>query len=384
MVGRGSGWWSRGDRRWRGVPVAHATGSGGQIKPALLGRGGARPQPGVAPAAPPCLDSRDGATIDKRPTARCQHLARPPSAHACGIYLLLINTSDSMNFAAIDVETANADVASICQIGVATYEGGKLIGEWKTYIDPEDEFDGTNISIHGINELTVAGAPIFSAIFPQLCGLMSGRVVVCHTHFDRLSLQKAALKYSLEHPACTWLDSARVTRRTWEQFARSGYGLKSVCDHLGYTFAHHDALEDAKAAAHILLSAATLTGMDLAGWLKRVEQPINPGGNQGNSAAREGNPEGPLYGEVLVFTGALKIPRQQAADMAAQVGCEVCDGVNKKTTVLVVGDQDIRRLAGAEKSNKHRKAETLILKGQAIRILTESDFRDLVTALQQG
>ncbi len=106
-----------------------------------------------------------------------------------------------------------------------------------------------------------------------------------------------------------------------------------------------------------------------------MEQPIVEGGG----IACEGNQEGPLYGEVLVFTGALTIPRREAADMAARIGCTVADAVNKKTTLLVVGDQDIRKLAGQEKSTKHRKAEELIMKGQSIRIFRETDFKELVS-----
>ena len=45
--------------------------------------------------------------------------------------------------------------------------------------------------------------------------------------------------------------------------------------------------------------------------------------------------------------------------------------------MLVVGDQDIKKLAGHEKSSKHRKAEALILAGQSIRILRETDFKEL-------
>jgi len=78
--------------------------------------------------------------------------------------------------------------------------------------------------------------------------------------------------------------------------------------------------------------------------------------------------------EVIVFTGSLSVPRQDAADLAAEAGCRVEDGVTKHTTMLVVGDQDLRILADHEKSTKHIKAERLIEKGQSIRILRESDF----------
>jgi len=42
--------------------------------------------------------------------------------------------------------------------------------------------------------------------------------------------------------------------------------------------------------------------------------------------------------------------------------------------MLVVGDQDLRMLAGHVKSSKQTKAERLIAKGQPIRILGESDL----------
>jgi DNA polymerase-3 subunit epsilon len=152
-----------------------------------------------------------------------------------------------------------------------------------------------------------------------------------------------------------------------------------VCEIIGYKFKHHDALEDAKAAAHVLLAAIHESGLDVAAWLKRVRHPIDPshGSPSGPAIRRDGNPEGALYGEVLVFTGALEIRRCEAADLAAAMGCQVDSGVTKKTTLLVVGDQDVKKLAGHEKSSKRRKAEELIAKGASIRILKESDFREL-------
>lgn len=206
--------------------------------------------------------------------------------------------------------------------------------------------------------------------------LPASRWVVCHTHFDRAAMHQASRRYRLEAPQCTWVDSARVARRVWKQSARNGYGLFNVCQFLGYDFKHHDALEDAKSAAQILLSASNESGLDLDGWLARVRQPIEP--LTTGAIKREGNPEGALYGEVLVFTGALEIPRREAADLTAVLGCQVASGVTKKTTMLVAGDRDVKKLAGHEKSSKHRKAEELIRQGVAIRVLRESDFRELV------
>lgn len=280
------------------------------------------------------------------------------------------------DFVAIDVETANADFSSICQIGIVRYAGGILSEEWGTYVNPEDFFHPFNIGIHGIDESTVQDAPKLYEIAGKIYEYLDRAVVISHTHFDRAALNQAFNKYDLRPPEPVWLDSARVARRTWEKFAWSGWALSNICEEIGYSYRCHDALEDARAAAVVFLTAMKLSGLDVNDWLRRVEQPITPDLTQ--SIRREGNPAGSLYGNNLVFTGALGIPRREAAEMAARIGCNVQTGVNKDTNVLVVGNQDIGRLAGREKSSKHRRAEELMAKGQEIRVICERDFRELV------
>ena len=284
-----------------------------------------------------------------------------------------------MNFVAIDVETANPDMGSICQIGVATFVDGCLTEEWSTLVDPEDYFDDVNVSIHGIEASMVRGQPKLPQIADRLRATLENTVSVCHTHFDRVALARAYIKYKLSPISTTWLDSARVVRRTWKDLAWKGYGLASVCIRIGYEFKHHDALEDAKAAGYVLLAALRESQQDLDAWKRRINQPINPEqSSSGAAIQRDGNPEGDLYGEIIVFTGALELPRTEAANFAAKVGCQVAPNVTKKTTILVVGDQDITKLAGHEKSSKHRKAEQLVAEGHRLRIIRETDFKALV------
>lgn len=283
-----------------------------------------------------------------------------------------------MEFLSVDVETANPDMSSICQIGIASFKDGVLVDEWDTLIDPEDYFDFINISVHGIQESDVESAPKLIEVFSQISSLMSGKICVSHTHFDRVSLDKAIRKYELDPIDVTWLDSARVARRAWEQCSWKGYGLANVCKIIGFEFKHHNALEDAKAAGAIINAAVDKVGLNLEGWLTRVGQPIDGSSSGGSKITMEGNPEGELYGQTIVFTGALSLPRKDAAHMAAGIGCSVASSVSKKIDYLVVGDQDITKLAGKEKSSKHLKAEALIEKGISIRIIKESDFKELV------
>jgi DNA polymerase-3 subunit epsilon len=278
-----------------------------------------------------------------------------------------------MDFVALDVETANADLASICQIGLVEFRNGRIVQSWDWLVDPEDDFDGMNVSIHGIDEAAVRGQPTWPALHPQIRAIVDDRIVVSHTPFDRCSLQKVTEKYHLPPFKCTWLDSARVVRRTWPELSRSGYGLSCVAERLRITFHHHDAKEDARAAGEILIRAIEQSGVSIGDWLTKSLHLIGP-----TSLQRNGNPDGSLFGEVLVFTGALSINRREAADLAAKAGCNVVPSINKNVSLLVVGDQDIKRLAGHEKSSKQRKAEELIAAGQKIRILGESDFQRLL------
>ena len=285
-----------------------------------------------------------------------------------------------LTFNSIDVETANADRASICQIGIVHVRDGEIKDQWQTLVNPEDWFDPWNISIHGIDENDARNSPTLPEVRGELRSRLRGSILVSHTSFDRVAFERAMTRYNLEQLQVTWLDSARIARRAWpESYGRSGYGLKNIARDLSISFKPHDALEDARAAAEIVRRACAATGTDIDEWLRQVDLPIFPSSSGSvPSARREGNVKGALYGETIVFTGSLRVPRREAADMAAKVGCDVNNGVNKKTTMLVVGTQDKSRLNGYEKSGKHRKTEVLIAKGMDVQILSEEDFFELM------
>jgi DNA polymerase-3 subunit epsilon len=284
-------------------------------------------------------------------------------------------------FFALDVETANADMESICQIGIVEFHGNKVVNKWESIINPEDYFDPFNISIHGITPEKASGALTFPVIHQMLQSVIKsdGKIIVAtHTPFDQISLQRASQKYGLDKLSWNWLDTARVVRRQWEEFRYSGYGLSNVAGKLGIEYKAHNAVEDARAAGEVLIKAMEQSGLSLEAWYEKAYQHISTGST---SYAQDGNPDGTFYGETIAFTGELSLPRKEAARLAALAGCNVGDGVTKETTLLVVGIQKKDKLAGYEKSSKHRKAEQLITKGQNIRIITENDFFQMIQDL---
>ena len=297
----------------------------------------------------------------------------------------LRNQTEEQGFVAIDVETANPDLASICQIGLVSFVNGEIRASWQTLVNPGNYFDPINTNIHGIEEHDVVDAPRFPEVAPDVARMLGGHVVVSHMPFDRTALMRVYDRHSLPHIDCVWLDSAAVCRRAWPQFRDRGYGLANVAEWCGIEFRHHNAEDDARAAGLILVRAMRDTGLGVQDWLKRVKEPLDPSGSRSAAAiSRSGNPDGPLAGEGVVFTGRLLVPRRTAANLAASAGCNVATSIGKQTTIIVVGDQDLRRLAGHERISKQRQAEELISKGQAIRILGESDFRVMVREAALG
>lgn len=278
-----------------------------------------------------------------------------------------------MRFVALDLETSNSRFASICQIGISVFEDGREVDAVSLLVDPNDYFDALNVSIHGIDEYAVRGQPRFENAYKQVEHFFRDTIVVSHTPFDRTALLQACKSKEIAQPKCTWLDSSRVVRRAYPQFSERGYGLANVAKEFGMDFNHHDALEDARVAGAILIQAIADTGIQIEEWLKIMERPTS-GGKFPERIRLEGKVEGPLAGEVCVFTGQLKISRNEAARIANEAGAAVEPGVNKRTTIVVVGDQDLERLAGKTKSAKHLKAEELAATGFPIRILQERDF----------
>lgn len=158
-------------------------------------------------------------------------------------------------FVALDVETANNDRASICQIGVACVRRDNTIVTWKTYVDPQvQEWRLTNL--HGISAQAVAGAPVFAEVIAVLRRELQGLTVYQHSSFDCGSINAACKQIGLLPPAWNWRDSVQIAREAWPELqGNGGYGLANLKSVLSLSFDHHDAGEDARAAAEVVLLA---------------------------------------------------------------------------------------------------------------------------------
>jgi DNA polymerase-3 subunit epsilon len=177
-----------------------------------------------------------------------QHLARIPA----GDY----------RFIGLDVETACGNSASICQIGLACVAADNQIETFSMMVDPAMRFDAFNTRLHGIGPAHVAGAPRFAAALAALLPLLSRHILIQHSTFDSAAFAAACTRFKIAPPDLRWGNSVTVARRAWPELrGNGGHGLASLKRVLGLQFHHHDAGEDARAAAEVVLRAEAHLGV---------------------------------------------------------------------------------------------------------------------------
>ena len=146
----------------------------------------------------------------------------------------------NLTFDAIDIETANADPSSICQIGTVRVCNGEIRERLSTLVNTEARFYSTNIMVHGIGEATVNGNGTLPRVQSGPRRFILRVVLVSHTAFDRVALNGATDRYELEAIRATWFDSAMVARIVWpERYRHRGWNLAGIARDLGIVFRHN-------------------------------------------------------------------------------------------------------------------------------------------------
>ena len=164
-------------------------------------------------------------------------------------------------FIAFDVETANRNAHSICQVGLACVDDWGQIDTFSLLVDPDEPFSAFNTDLHGIDAAAVSGHPQFPAVIAAIAPLMAQQPIVQHSSFDQRAVAAACGWHGLDVPALQWVDSVTIARRAWPEFkGNGGHGLGHLKTALSLEFQHHDAGEDARAAAQVVLCAEAKTG----------------------------------------------------------------------------------------------------------------------------
>lgn len=303
------------------------------------------------------------------------------------------------SYVAVDLETASTARASACAIGWAVFEAGQLMENGATLIDPvltDEDWWPFNIATHHIKPADVQGSSTFPEVWQSLERLADGRPLVAHNaSFDMSVLRAEWARWEIEPNSVRYACSAILARQAWPDLTSSS--LPVVAQHLGLDLGIRDPVTNARVSGQIAKRAVAQLGTDdldaaLAarhirwGEIDRDMSWVPSGADHPLRASDvvastdQFDERHPLYQKFVVITGALEsMSRRQAFQWLKDVGGRPADGVTRDTNILVVGEQDLRKLAAGETlSHKQRKAAELRLKGQDIQLLGEDDFLRLL------
>ena len=277
------------------------------------------------------------------------------------------------DFIAFDVETANNDNTSMCQIAFAFVKDGKIVDIWSSLINPPtDDFAPINVEKHSLTKAHVKNSPTFAQIVPVILPRLVDQSLVHYGGKDHKVLTETAEYYGIALPKLTFKDALTYARRKFEKNPFDNYKLITLCNHyVIHTEHHHNAHYDAIMLANLLLAIDKDSEKTIATWIyKRKPRKGHP---NWQSVSKDAINEGIFTNCSFVLTGNFKTSKDTYASAIAKNGGNVRDNVTmRETTHLVVGERDEQY--GNTKSGKQKRAEEINAKGGSITIWTENDL----------
>ncbi|MDV6247232.1 exonuclease domain-containing protein [Rhodococcus opacus] len=307
-------------------------------------------------------------------------------------------TTSALCFAAVDVETANDDRGSICEIGVTIVIDARIVGTRTWRCRPPtgvDTFGTRQIRTHGITADDVAEAPRFGQIWPAVAHFIGDLPLVAQNKSFDISALRRACELSAQplphlEAGCTMLWGRRLHRDL------PNHQLRTLCTHFGVELRkHHHAGEDAHACAQILIEMnyANGTHHSLAEFAVHTGHPMDTLNNRGlpvtglsaldagrriGTLTLTGTAAGILAGRSAVLVNRMNtLTRPTAATLAAKLGASITNKVTTRTDLLIVGSRpgtsaDTVRLDAARLARAG---------GRRIDVLTELEFLKITSTL---
>lgn len=290
----------------------------------------------------------------------------------------------------LDIETTGFSWENdrIIEIAAVLYKNGSKTDIFHTLVNPQIPIPQTVTNLTGITQVDITGAPTLKEIKDQFISFISDYTIIGHNlrTFD-IPFINTQMRVSIANPLVDTLD---LSRNVFDEL--SCHKLSYLCEVLRLQNAgSHRAINDVDTTHQLYLAcqkpqeynhfvadevkrnnAQKHAKKKKAGFSPRIDvRTISPTNNCGERT-------GPLCGKVIVFTGTLTIPREQAMQLAVDAGAILKSSVTMKTAYLVVGSQDKSLVGDDGLSTKEEKALALNASGKAnIQFISEEEFLKL-------
>ena len=155
-------------------------------------------------------------------------------------------------------------MASACALGLTVVEDDEVVERRSWLIRPAElRICPFNTRIHGITEDDVRNEAEFSDLWFLIRSYLDGQNVIAHNALFDMSVLKSTLDlYEIPYPEFNYACTVTISRKVWPRPEVVNHKLNTMAAHLGVEFKHHDASDDAYAAAMIALEAGKKTKTD--------------------------------------------------------------------------------------------------------------------------
>jgi DNA polymerase-3 subunit epsilon len=289
------------------------------------------------------------------------------------------------DYVVVDTETTGLDLRfdNIIEIAALEVIEGMPTEEFQTFVALGYEIPEFITDLTGITDEMLLGAPGIDEAASSFSEFIGDSIMLGHNaNFDVNFLYDAFEANGMLF-GNDFVDSMRVARKAFpgERHNR----LKDVCERLGVTNTRaHRALADCYATNDAYQKMREIL-LERCGDEERYTSLFSSASHHSGKSKKaedfvsesEPNPDSPLFGCSVVFTGSLDcMTRDEARQLVKNLGGIPDPSVTKDTDYLVIGDDGFSR-KNQTMSSKMKKAYANQAKGLPIRVISEGVFLEM-------
>ena len=287
------------------------------------------------------------------------------------------------DFTVIDIETTGLVTGfdEIIELSALKVKNNIAIDSYSVLVNPKFEVDDFITELTGItNEMLMYEKSIDDVIFDFYNFIGSDILLGHNLGFDIKFINNCLERLNKPLLLNDYIDTLRLSRKIVKD--SPSHRLVTLAQYFKIDNPTHRGLADCHSAFLLygLLSEKYINdGLDINSFTKTKCNFLGSIAATVESEELFKFADKYFFGKDVVVTGKLDtMTKYDAGQLVVNIGGRFSDSVSKDTEVLVLGNSDYQNSHFQCKSNKHKKAEELILKGFEIDIIDERTFLELI------
>ena len=293
------------------------------------------------------------------------------------------------NYCVIDLETTGlvSDYDEIIEMSAIKIKNNMIVDKFSSLANIGDiKLDEYITELTGITTEMLAEAPYLDSVLTDFLNFVGDDIVIGHNvNFDINFIYDDSIILFDRIFNNDFVDTLRLARKLLPDLPK--HKLSYVAEHYNVDYSQaHRAMADCEITYKCYLELKK-EAIKQYGSLDDFKNSFKRRKNQFKireitTSNTEFDTTNPLYGKICVFTGKLdKMRRTDAAQLVVDLGGICADGITKKTDYLILGNTEYSNNVKDGKTNKFKKAQSLILKGSDLEIITENLFYEFISML---